>query len=398
MYKEIQKQFNQIIEYSQHFKGVNSDEIFSNWYKAKEKFIKGFGGELIYEIGDVETSLTEKAIANEVENWLIPKYYRYAPHYYNEDFVKYLKENIQSFATNILNCDYKVSEDKIIPAGCKFTKSFKHFITNEDVLNKVQMLASEITQKCKISGTLCMSVHPLDFLSTSENNHNWRSCHALDGEYRLGNISYMQDECTIVCYIKSKENNVKLPRFPESVPWNSKKWRMLLYVSTDNKMLMAGRQYPFEVSKCMDIIRGQYLKLFTKRTWLGSEADVWTDWHKTYIEQVMYDNGDYLELYDQWLGIPNKLVRLKDLIIDGIGPEAEEDDPCHYNDLLRSNVYTHPYYCYFKCWSDIPQFYIGHSVKCLHCGNEYVYEDNMRCPCCLMNEGEEGDEENGTWE
>ena len=28
-----------------------------------------------------------------------------------------------------------------------------------------------------------------DYLSLSENAFNWRSCHALDGEYRAGNLS-----------------------------------------------------------------------------------------------------------------------------------------------------------------------------------------------------------------
>jgi hypothetical protein len=50
----------------------------------------------------------------------------------------------------------------------------------------------------------------------------------------------MMDEHTMVCYLKASDS-VKLPNFPDDVPWNSKKWRVLLYLSKDLNMLMAGR-------------------------------------------------------------------------------------------------------------------------------------------------------------
>ena len=47
-----------------------------------------------------------------------------------------------------------------------------------------------ILQDVKVSGDLVLSVHPLDYLSISDNNHNWYSCHSLDGEYGAGNLGY----------------------------------------------------------------------------------------------------------------------------------------------------------------------------------------------------------------
>lgn len=84
-----------------------------------------------------------------------------------------------------------------------------------------------LIQEDKVTGILCLSIHPLDYLSLSENTYNWRSCHALDGEYRAGNLSYMMDNTTVVCYLKG-EDEAELPHFPAEVKWNSKKWRMLL--------------------------------------------------------------------------------------------------------------------------------------------------------------------------
>ena len=131
-----------------------------------------------------------------------------------------------------------------VPEGAKIIKSFKHFEGNKRKLEEMQTAASRVIQADKIEGYIYFSVHPLDFLSLSENAHNWRSCHALDGEYRSGNLNYMVDSSTIVCYVKSKEDTI-LPRFPEDVPWNNKKWRVLLFLSDDGYSMMAGRQYPF---------------------------------------------------------------------------------------------------------------------------------------------------------
>ena len=103
-------------------------------------------------------------------------------------------------------------------------------------------------------------VHPLDFLSTSENTHNWRSCHALDGEYRSGNLSHMVDHSTVICYLKSGREE-KLPNFPPDVLWNSKKWRVLFYMADRWDMVFAGRQYPFSTETGLDYVKN---KVFPK--------------------------------------------------------------------------------------------------------------------------------------
>ena len=48
-YTAIQEQFNSVIEYSQGYSGVNTDELFEKWLDAKRDFIEVMGGKLIYE-------------------------------------------------------------------------------------------------------------------------------------------------------------------------------------------------------------------------------------------------------------------------------------------------------------------------------------------------------------
>lgn len=392
-YKEIQQQFDKVLKTSQGVSSVNTDELFENWYRAKESFIKKFNNQLIYEVGSIEVHLDDIELKEYVLNMFMNKARKiigYESMY--DNFFRYVEDNYQDFATNILHQDWKLSEEKTIPMGMKFTKSFKYFLSNEKMLNDVQMLASEITQKCKISGILCLSVHPLDYLSISENCHSWRSCHALNGEFRTGNLSYMQDSSTIVCYIKSSEGDVfTLPRFPEDVPWNSKKWRMLLFVSDNQKMIFAGRQYPFSSMSAMQEVYNTFIDLFTQKRelWFGDyEKDFWIKWQNTYIEDITYPDGDGMELYARYVPTPGYIIRMKELISDVVGPSGdEEEDPLHYNDLLRSTCYTKPYYSFYKFANAEPQhFTIGSAVKCIKCGKEYLYGEHMVCEHCMCEE------------
>ena len=165
------------------------------------------------------------------------------------EFGGYLDWQREGFFKNEVVDDYQLYDEngnksRLIKKGTKLIKTFKYFVEDEELLHTLESRASQIIQENKVEGTLCFSVHPLDYLSISENDYNWRSCHALDGEYRAGNLSYMTDECTIICYLRGKKET-KLPRFPESVKWNSKKWRVLFYISNNKEMVFAGKQYPF---------------------------------------------------------------------------------------------------------------------------------------------------------
>ena len=136
-------------------------------------------------------------------------------------------------------------------------KQASNFEEDEKTLSAMQDYASTVIQENKITGKLCISVHPLDYLSSSENTYKWKSCHSLNGEYRAGNLSYMCDTSTIICYIKGEEE-AKLPNFPSDVLWNSKKWRVLLNISDYKDIVFAGRQYPFSsidlLNKVKDIL------------------------------------------------------------------------------------------------------------------------------------------------
>lgn len=186
---------------------------------------------------------------------------------------------VGDFFNNLTSKDYTVYRAETntyvnIPKGQKVLKSFKYFIDG-DKLKLLQQEASMLIQQNCVTGHLCLSIHPLDYLSISENTFNWRSCHSLDGDYGAGNLEYMADKSTVVCYLKADKNAI-LPHFPEHIPWNNKKWRCLLFFDDYCEFVMMGRQYPFFTESSL-----------TKITSLLRECGfgIWTKWYNDYLDK-----------------------------------------------------------------------------------------------------------------
>lgn len=385
---KIKEDFKEVIKYSQNIPDPKVDDIFDKWYENKQYFIKElFHGELIYEVSEeVYFEMSEKDKQNKVEDFITYVDFDLFDSYFYPNkkriFIEFLDFIKNSFFNNIVPEDF-VCEDIYIQKNSKIVRSFKFFIEDEDVLNNLQSKASRIIQKNKIKGKLCLSVHPLDFLSSSENNHNWRSCHALDGDFRAGNISYMTDSSTIICYLKSDSQSV-LPNFPSSVPWNSKKWRVLLHFSENRNLIFAGRPYPFSSNDGMNILLNKIREL--------THNDDWLDWDNSMIRSFS-KKGETLPLKDEYISIGGELIGLKEIIKEGY-------NALMYNDLLHSHFYR-PYYTAINKFifsrhhslvsSDCLK--VGEGFKCLDCGcNDVDIASTFRCISCEEEHGTEDNE------
>ena len=375
----IKEQVARVVSYSQDIREPKVDQLLNSWYLAKSDFYELFGNKLIYEIGPIKVELTTLEKQDRFNDFIekIENKYNYV------GLVSFLKANEDNFFDNIVQEPFNDENLEIyVPAGIKISKAFKFFIEDKEELDEVQTMMSMILQESKISGTLCLSIHPLDYLSSSENTYNWRSCHALDGDYRAGNLSYMLDSSTIVCYLRGEEN-VKLPRFPHTVPWNSKKWRMLLFVSNDHDALFAGRQYPFSSRMLMNTIKGAFTSILRKNVgpdhdWNYNPWYSWSNWHDDYIKNIQFKDSDTdnFELVNKYFPLNGRLYRDKDLI--------QDMGSLHFNDLLYSSYYT-PYYCWANKYSSRHkiQFNIGAEVPCLCCEkNSITSHDMMVCDDC----------------
>ena len=379
--KSIQREFNKVIAYSQGISDPQTDELFDRWLEAKRDIIEAMDGRLVYTVPTkVSFELSYKEKMNRVNEFIesVSMTWR------NNDLACFIDENKDGFFSNIVVESFTSPRGTKIPKGMKLVKAFKFFEDDKLTLEEIQNRASMIIQEDKVEGHLCFSVHPLDFLSTSENTYNWRSCHALDGEYRCGNLSYMMDKSTVVVYLKSDKDNNILPNFPKDVPWNSKKWRMLLFLSDRWNAMFAGRQYPFFSETALDVVRYHAMNVFRMH-------GQWSNWHNDEVKCHSFDNDPEHEddVYFRSVYIPmrGRLYPKNELIEDC-------DNPMHFNDLLRSSCYI-PYYCWCKSYgyhNDV-HFTIGGEIPCLRCGEYPIAQtDDMLCRDCELEYGSSEDE------
>lgn len=243
----------EVFENVEHVLRYNSDipseipfslgNLFNDWFENKQRWINRMP-DLIYELPDPVTfSISDdgkirlfSALRTDTIDRNIALYDFLSSITYKEFFNKYLTE------------DYDAEvEGKVyhIEKGTKIIKAFKYFCEDMEELKYYQSEASRIIQQDNITGYFCVSIHPMDYISASENISNWHSCHALDGIYKAGNLSYMADNCTLMCYLRS-DKLVNLPNFPEDIQWNNKKWRMFFHVDENDTILFTSRPYPFE--------------------------------------------------------------------------------------------------------------------------------------------------------
>lgn len=381
MYEDIKEQFKSVISFSQNIPDPKIDYLFKEWECQKERFIKRFGG-LIYEwpipveftLDDIQKKQRAMEFASTVSDT-----------FNNPTLAEFIDENLDTFFEN------KVSKSlgENIPQGMKLLKAFKFFEPNKAALRNIQDMASQIIQENKIKGTLCFSVHPLDFLSSSENTYNWRSCHALDGEYRAGNLSYMIDNSTFMVYLKGADNQ-HLYGFG-GVQWNSKKWRMLIHSNETDDIMFAGRQYPFSSKSGIDTVLNIYNNLIITERKKPFGPVKFGPWRADYIDSyVPYDATDSVDLTGKYLVYANQLIEINQIVHDG-------QNALNYNDVLRSTCYRYPYYTILNPYGYHSVDYIlthpviiGAEVPCLHCGQEIIRNpETMRCDDCELTFGTE---------
>lgn len=378
MYSQIKAQLRQVIAYSQNIpeKDLDVDAFIDQWADAKKDIIKAFGNQLIYEVPtDVHFHLDEKARGKNLGEFVNT----ISSVYHNDALAEFITSNSDGFYDNVVSKTYEKDDIKV-PCGMKLVKAFKFFEKDENLLEKFQIQASQIIQEDRVVGKLCFSVHPLDFMTVSVNTYNWRSCHALDGEFRAGNLSYMLDKSTIVCYIKGADD-VCLPMFPDAVRWNSKKWRVLLYLSERWDMIFASKQYPFTSVGGLDVVKGHFMRA------IGLKETEFSDWQNDYVSCINRKNGSNYTLHHPYIPIYGKLHEMGSIVTNG-------EKSLQFNDLLSSSTYTEPYFtikdnCFWwEIPETVPKFVIGHKVPCLCCEDGVLLDpDMMACRRCAEHYG-----------
>lgn len=105
---------------------------------------------------------------------------------------------------------------------------------------------SRILNKKKFNNEITLSIHPLDYMTMSDNNCNWESCMSWknDGCYRQGTVEMMNSPCVIVAYVNSSKEWDLFDSPTKDCLWSNKKWRCL-FIITD-KIICKIKSYPYQ--------------------------------------------------------------------------------------------------------------------------------------------------------
>ena len=176
--------------------------------------------------------------------------------------------DLDKLYTNTVNEEIRFELDGkkvVIHKGEKIMRALRKVSTLLEIpfnlFEEFRIFFSQVTQysSCQQNNTLCLSIHPLDFMTMSDNDHGWTSCMSWQepGTYRGGTLEMMNSPHVIVAYITDGKN-MELP--DDGAEWPSKRWRELYYF--DDNLITGIKGYPYTDDKVDQIVR-DWLKELT---------------------------------------------------------------------------------------------------------------------------------------
>lgn len=414
-----------ITEYIEKWGGINSpiklkaplDYILREWNKSKQTLFNIFGEKLMLE-KEIQVEDGDNKKIREINNYLnstnpgtnfinsVRKLFEFNGTYFENTYATYNLTQAKQLFTNRVakefsyrNKDYKVIK---VPEGAKVMRVLQR-IAKEFDLPDFEIFRNHISRiteirKSKIKFTL--SIHPLDYMTMSDNANGWESCMNWTqgpGSYRAGTIEMMNSPVVVVAYITTK------PYYPAntSIEWTSKSWRELIIVHPNT--ICSVKSYPY------------YNIAFDKAlvNWLADLVEEKTEWRynrkkpqeslesRSYIEawQDKDDKDNHFLLYFETNEMYNDFGNTDNYGIFSINPP---DNKYHTSTINYSGLMTCMCCGESNYYSDDTEAVICEdcepSIYCYCCGErvntndaievdgewvcEDCYNDLNRCMCC----------------
>ena len=282
--------------------------------------------------------------------------------------IKYGILNEIALKSNIYNGESFELDGVKVKNGTKIMRILQKFANvwnlSEEFEN-FRIAHSQTVNTKKLQGELCLSIHPLDYMTMSDNASGWSSCMSWgeDGCYKAGTVEMMNSSCVIVAYLTSdKEFEFKSGYF-----WNNKKWRELFIVNKD--IISAVKGYPYRHTELEKIVLN----------WLSELAK--TNWNMNFVhsERKVSYRTEYM--YND--------------IIDGIDDNRRLlNENCANEEGKLIINYSGISSCVFCGSADISSEtfltcnHCNGRVQCCRCEDyisiedAYLEGDNYYCECC----------------
>ena len=297
--KEAMKDYIEVYAASGH-KTLNAplEYIMRNWNAEKEKLYHFLGDNLIIS-KDISFVEGEEEIQNKINNecfnydcedQLRQQSYAFTKEWY-ETFLydiksrhknKFSKDDFEKLydarfkLSDLLNLDVLTTnicneETFVIPNPQDITKPIKVMkgAKASKMIGKIakaysiphfeefRLKHSQALNQKTLHGKLCLSIHPLDYMTMSDNDSGWSSCMSWknNGCYRQGTVEMMNSPMVIVAYLAAKEP-MKLIEDKDYL-WSNKKWRELFIVNEN--IISEVKAYPYDnhniTDECLNWLR-----------------------------------------------------------------------------------------------------------------------------------------------
>ena len=255
---------------------------------------------------------------------------------------------------------------------------------------------SMMLNQIHLDGTLSLSIHPLDYMTMSDNGGNWESCmrwqdggHGHPGDYRMGTVVCMNSPYIVVAYLHNPKKKMEIWNYQtrkEEEFWNKKKWRELFIVQ--DGFITEIKGYPYQDENLTNTAL-MWLKELAQEnlgwTYEDIETDVSHDFKRPEEDEnknfIFRFHSDYM--YNDFGTLKKHRGRLN---WDTIKRRAEDKSDelniaeYYYRDNLKE-VFINAFY--------------GGYATCMCCGQEIEYDENRNqsvfcyhcepykiCPCC----------------
>lgn len=174
-----------------------------------------------------------------------------------ESLVSNVYGNVTHVLTGLDGTEIKVQR------GCKVSKVLGKLAKGFNLAGyeEFRIAHSQALNQKKLVGDLTLSIHPLDYITMSDNECGWGSCMSWRdyGEYRRGTVEMMNSPCVVVAYL-SAADPMKIGDFE----WNSKKWRELFIV--DEQLITEIKGYPYHNEHLVAEVLN-WLKELVEKNW-----------------------------------------------------------------------------------------------------------------------------------
>ena len=258
--------FHTSATYYGHYSFADSREVLREWASAKQELFKLFGENLILK-KDFTYERSNDQLMDEFTKYFFNKEDNVVSFYkeYKKEMRSLTREAFGSFEsfdnkfylTDMIepyclakgkytgpNIDLVFPNGKTyrVTHGCKISKALGKIANGFNIpcYEDFRIYHSQVLNQKFLKGQLVISIHPLDYMTMSDNECGWDSCMSWkkEGEYRQGTVEMMNSPCVVVAYLESEK-----PMTIGKHTWSNKKWRQLFVC--DRAIIASIKDYPY---------------------------------------------------------------------------------------------------------------------------------------------------------